>query len=771
MFVMRTLTQSRFVIFHHVVKLTDNIHLHNHIIASHLIHITECLYKESEMNLNMDSFVSKLRNTVSQVAYQVNTSVNTIIPGNLIHREYETLRLRCTHGCPGFVWSVYDAVKRDSASLKASLKDAIGPNLIPSQLNSQASGQIEEGPNADRKLYSVFVFDKSQIDSLSRADREHALDFIKKGVTQLTRLRHPAILTVHHPLEESRSSLAFVTEHVYGHLESILKEQRAKRIESNTKNMNNNLVDLNQDLGPKDSDYQQDSCQLDEIQVKAGLLQVCDGLKFLHNDAKMLHRNLCLDNIFVDYNNTWKIAGFEYSCQQNLQSADDIAPKSNVNLDIVDFTPKQCSTAPKFPSLKTTQSLLPNSIVPNWSCSAPEHSNAEHVTFSSDVYSLGIISCALLGSNMDMIDLSYEYGLISDTYKRGIRLRELADRLPAKSKSIVMKYAAMNEESRPSLDDYQNLGIFNDQQVQAIRNLDSQFAWDRLRKIDFFNSLRDILPRLSHQVKVNRIAKSLFNEFVNPEMLPHVLPSILIIAKDSTPTEFKVKIFPNLKDPFRILEPKSIPLMLLDNMVVLAGRAKHCLPEFQRSAFTLIQYLLRVDRQMQEKCLMVLPEIKRYIDENSMNTIILPELNKLQKDTTVQAIRVKTLECVANLVDTMNQRTIVNHVLPILVESPAKDAEVVVAVTKVIKEVMNSPQADMTKEILAGKVLPFLIPLTVERGLDLQQFSALVTLIKSILDRVEREQREILGRKSKASSQKSGPLVLDNFKGSSHFLD
>lgn len=389
-------------------------------------------YSIMSMNLNVDSFVSKLRNTVSQVAYQVNSSVNTIIPGNLIHREYETLKLRCTHGCPGLTWNIYDAVKRDSVSIKASIKDAIGVNLVPNQIETS----LEDKSNIDKQLYSVFLFDKSQLDRLSnKVDRETALEHIKKGITQLTRLRHPAVLTVHHPIEESRSSLAFVTEHVYGHLDSILKEQRTKRVVPAKKN----LVDLTQDSGPKDSDYQDDSCQLDEVQIKAGLLQICDGLKFLHNDAKMLHRNLCLDNIFVDSNNTWKIAGFDFSCQQlSLANQASLNKANDVGLQIVEFVPKS-TNLPTFPSLRTIHPSLPTNIVPNWSCSAPEHSNSDQVSFPSDVYSLGIISCALLGRDMDMIDLSYEYGLISDTYKRGIHFRELSEKLPANIKTSIMK--------------------------------------------------------------------------------------------------------------------------------------------------------------------------------------------------------------------------------------------------------------------------------------------------------------------------------------------
>ena len=51
----------------------------------------------------------------------------------------------------------------------------------------------------------MFVVDKKQLDGFSRHDRDLILDVLKKGVSQLTRLRHPKILSVLHPLEESRS--------------------------------------------------------------------------------------------------------------------------------------------------------------------------------------------------------------------------------------------------------------------------------------------------------------------------------------------------------------------------------------------------------------------------------------------------------------------------------------------------------------------------------------------------------------------------------------
>lgn len=70
---------------------------------------------------------------------------------------------------------------------------------------------------------SVFVFEKKQLEKFgSKEDREQLLEILKKSVVQQTKIRHPHILTMQHPLEESRDSLAFATEPVFASLANIL---------------------------------------------------------------------------------------------------------------------------------------------------------------------------------------------------------------------------------------------------------------------------------------------------------------------------------------------------------------------------------------------------------------------------------------------------------------------------------------------------------------------------------------------------------------------
>ena len=73
-----------------------------------------------------------------------------------------------------------------------------------------------------RQAASVFVLERAALDRFDRQDKEAVWELMKRGVSQLTRLRHPQILTVHHPLEESRDCLAFATEPVFCSLANAL---------------------------------------------------------------------------------------------------------------------------------------------------------------------------------------------------------------------------------------------------------------------------------------------------------------------------------------------------------------------------------------------------------------------------------------------------------------------------------------------------------------------------------------------------------------------
>lgn len=47
----------------------------------------------------------------------------------------------------------------------------------------------------------------------------------------------------------------------------------------------------------------------------------------------------------------------------------------------------------------------------------------------------------------------------------------------------------------------------------------------------------------------------------------------------------------------------------------------------------------------------------------------------------------------------------------------------------------------MTKETMANKVIPFLVPLSIENGLTINQFNAIMAMVKEIIATIETEHR------------------------------
>ncbi len=78
-----------------------------------------------------------------------------------------------------------------------------------------------------RQSAAVFVLEKRALEakypgSERRPERDRILEQVRKSIGQLTRLRHPQILTVQFPLEESRDCLAFASEPVFASLANLL---------------------------------------------------------------------------------------------------------------------------------------------------------------------------------------------------------------------------------------------------------------------------------------------------------------------------------------------------------------------------------------------------------------------------------------------------------------------------------------------------------------------------------------------------------------------
>ena len=194
-------------------------------------------------------------------------------------------------------------------------------------------------------------------------------EMMKRGVGQLTRLRHPRILTVQHPLEESRDCLAFATEPVFASLANVLGSQ---------------------DQLPSPLPEQLRSHKMFDIEIKYGLLQVSEGLAFLHDSAKMLHRNISPEAIVINEAGAWKICGFEYCL------ANSAGPGQEPSWSFPEYDHGQPPET--YPQVGIgTFPVQPLIFIPilQLDYTAPEYALLGSVTPAADMFSFGMVAYAV----------------------------------------------------------------------------------------------------------------------------------------------------------------------------------------------------------------------------------------------------------------------------------------------------------------------------------------------------------------------------------------
>lgn len=89
----------------------------------------------------------------------------------------------------------------------------------------------------------------------------------------------------------------------------------------------------------------------------------------------------------------------------------------------------------------------------------------------------------------------------------------------------------------------------------------------------------------------------------------------------------------------------------------------------------------------------------------------------------------------------------------------------------IFKLILTHKKLGMTKEVMANKVIPFLVPLSIENGLSVTQFNTIMMMVKEILSTIENEHRARLEQLNsvRQESQYVFYLILSHFRCLSRF--
>ncbi|KAM3588163.1 uncharacterized protein V6R79_023000 [Siganus canaliculatus] len=607
----------------------------------------------------MESMLNKLKSTVTKVTADVTSAVM----GNPVTREFEVGR-HIASGGPGLCWRIYNGTKKST-----------------------------------KQEVAVFVFDKKMIDKYQKFEKDQIIDSLKKGVQQLTRLRHPRLLTVQHPLEESRDCLAFCTEPVFASLSNVLGQW-------------DNLP------SPTPNDIKE--YKLYDVETKYGLLQISEGLSFLHSGVKMVHGNLCPENIILNKSGAWKIMGFDFSI-------------SSIN-------PSEAE--PKY-SCKEWEPNLPPLCLPNPEYLAPEYILSVSCDSASDMYSLGVVMHAVFNEGKPVFQVNKH-----DIFKSFSRQLDqlstmspaLLNKIPEEVREHVKMLLSVTPTVRPDADQMTKIPFFDDVGAVTLQYFDSLFQRDNLQKSQFYKGLPKVLPKLPKRVVVYRILPALTSEFVNLDMVPFVLPNVLLIAEECTKEEYIRLILPDLTPVFKQQEPIQILLIFLQKMDLLLTKTpaediKNCvLPMVYRA-------LEAPSVQIQELCLNIIPTFANLIDYPSMKNSLIPRIKSACLQTSSLAVRVNSLVCLGKILEYLDKWFVIDEILPFLQQIPSREPAVLMGVLGIYKCTFSHKKLGIPKEHLATKSLPHLVSLSIDNNLNLNQFNSFMLVIRDMLNRMEAEHK------------------------------
>ncbi|XP_078167971.1 SCY1-like protein 2 A [Carex rostrata] len=617
------------------------------------------------MSLNLQSFTQALAKTAAVIEKRVQNTVQEVT-GPRPLQDYDLLDQSGSAG-PGLVWKIYPARPRASA------------------------------PSTQYPLVSVWVLDKRALSEtrvkagLSKAVEDAFLDLIRADATRLVRIRHPGVVHVVQALDESKNAMAMATEPLFASVANALGNcENISKVPKELKGMEMGL-----------------------LEVKHGLLQLSETLDFLHNNARLIHRAISPEIVFITSSGAWKFGGFGFSINQDQASA-GLTSAQQFHYSEYD---EEDAVLPLQPSLNYT---------------APElvRNRGSTITSSSDMFSFGCLAYHLAAkkplldchNNVKMYINTLTY-LSSDAFSN----------VPTDLVLDLQRMLSMEETSRPTASDFTGSSFFRDDtRLRALRFLDHLLERDNMQKTEFLKALSNMWKDFDGRVLRYKVLPPLCAELRNLVLQPMILPMVLTIAESQDKGDFEISTLPALLPVFNSASGETLLLLvkhadLIINKATHDDLVKHILP-------MLVRAYDDTDPRIQEEVLRRTVPLARKLDTQLVKQAIVPRVHGLALKTTVAAVRVNALKCLGDLVSSLDKPA-VSDILQTLRRCTAVDhsAPTLMCTLGVASSISNQFGVEYTSE----HVVPLLFPLLTAQQLTVQQFAKYMLFIKDVLRKIE----------------------------------
>ena len=436
------------------------------------------------------------------------------------------------------------------ASALKSFTSNITANYAVSTTPSSLCGawKVYDGKNKKTgKAVSVFVFDRKSLEPQLGGIRskseavgmrkiyDEVVERLKKEASSLARLRHPSILQLEEPVEDTRSGgLMFATEPIIASLSSLLQDQDDQDSSGGSRRSSNRYK--------VDGDDGQRAVDVDELEIQKGLLQVAKGLEFLHESAGLVHGNLTPDAIYINQKSDWKISGLAFSGPPDNAASNAASPPIALS-ELLYHDPR-----------------LPHNVQLNIDYTSPDFVLDSSITSSADMFSLGLLVIALYNSPHESplhtnVNVSAYKKLFSSSSTVPSPSNNFLSKKPLPRdllSNVLPRLITRRPAQRIGAREFQQSRFFDNILVSTLRFLDSLPAKTPNEKSQFLRGLPRILEQFPKSVLEKKVLLALLEETKDRELLALILQNIFKIIRivPSIQRSFIDRVLPHLRETF-----------------------------------------------------------------------------------------------------------------------------------------------------------------------------------------------------------------------------
>ncbi|KAI1302427.1 hypothetical protein EDD11_005618 [Mortierella claussenii] len=566
---------------------------------------------------------------------------------------------------------------------------------VGGQIGSSGLWKIHRGTKRTTGQ-EVAIFEKNIVDTISslrrqtpsKRDQERVYEFLKKEASQLARLRHPCMLEVVEPVDESRTAIAFATEPIFASLSNLLGNYE-------------NLPQVSEDIR---------KFELDELEMQKGLLQLGKGLQFCHNDAKIVHGNLVPEAIFVNAKGDWKIAGFGFS---TFLSRDPNVPTPVEYWDYDHELHPYCQRDLNY--------------------QAPEYVLDQRLDPSNDMFGIGCLAYSVLNKGTPLFQTRGNL----NSYRQQIERisQQQYEKFPAHLADAMTRLITREPSMRMNAVEFQSSKFFDNILVSTMKYMESFAEKTRDDKSQFMKGLLRVLPQFPERVLHKKILPCLLDELKDHALLPYTLPNVFYIIQRMSPKEFEEKVLPSLKPIFLVREPMQNLLTLLEKIELLHEKASGAV--FKEDIMPLMYCALEPKNppSVQEKALKTVPGIMEALDYTTVKASLFPRISTLFSQTTTLSVKVNTLLCFLTIMKILDKFTITEKLIPLLRNIKTREVTVTMATLQVYQEMGKY----VDKEIIGNSIIPHLWHLALGPNLKAEQFETFMSTIQELSTKVHQQ--------------------------------